>query len=581
MWKRKKTNIVFGIDNANTRVFKETFEKAMKARRQKGPGGKFLLGELSYASSINGITNKLQRHPYEAMFCTETLQREPVNHFNIAAWKELNPDMRIILIFPDEYREEAEAGHKKIQKHFNKGYYDGLFKKDIRSANQANIISLIQQGRSRTEAESYYGLGKEPPQTQAGEARKEERSKETDFIMPEQEEEAIRESVTNGYLERTLEHFTVQSPISLKAMELGQATKEEFLMEVRDYIEQYDLAQKEKEKVYVQFQAFIWSYDVLDPLIEDLSISDIKVLDHNRVRIKRLGSRETSGTSFRSEKHYKQFVNHVATKNKINLSSMNALQTFTDKESSPDFILRFNISTGFVNAEPAPYLHIRKIAKRKYTLEELTKMKMMGEETAAYLKEAARSSAGMLFCGKGASGKTTLMNVLLDYIDRDKSGLVIQENEELFSKEHPDIMFQKTVTNNGEGKIQYELKDLARNGLLTDLDYFIIGEIKGAEAKYFLNAAFTGHQCWASIHSPSSREAFDKLADYAQYESASSRSEIIKMLKSLETIVFMKDFQVAEISRVLGWDEEKEKIIYQSIPVHVPEKGKGGEADNE
>ena len=59
---------------------------------------------------------------------------------------------------------------------------------------------------------------------------------------------------------------------------------------------------------------------------------------------------------------------------------------------------------------------------------------------------------------------------------------VIQENEELFSNKHPDLMFQHVVTSRRQNEIQFDLKDLARNGLLTDLDYFVIGEIKGGEA---------------------------------------------------------------------------------------------------
>lgn len=95
------------------------------------------------------------------------------------------------------------------------------------------------------------------------------------------------------------------------------------------------------------------------------------------------------------------------------------------------------------------------------------------------------------------------------------AGVILLAYEELFSNIHPDIMFQHIVINRGEGKIQYELKDLARNALLLDLDYFIIGEIKGDEAVHFLTAAYTGHQCWASVHGISSTEAIDKLADYA------------------------------------------------------------------
>lgn len=70
------------------------------------------------------------------------------------------------------------------------------------------------------------------------------------------------------------------------------------------------------------------------------------------------------------------------------------------------------------------------------------------------------------------------MNALIEHIPHDKSGLVIQENEELFSNTHPDLMFQHIVSAHGEGKIKYDLKDLSRNGLLVDLDYFIIGEIR-------------------------------------------------------------------------------------------------------
>lgn len=142
---------------------------------------------------------------------------------------------------------------------------------------------------------------------------------------------------------------------------------------------------------------------------------------------------------------------------------------------------------------------------------------------------------------------------------------VIQENEELFSNKHPDLMFQHVVTSRRQNEIQFDLKDLARNGLLTDLDYFIIGEIKGGEAFYFLNAAYTGHKCWASCHGSSSTEAINKLADYVTYESGYSQAEAKKMLQSLETIVFMKNFKVTEISEITGWNEEKKDLTYRAI----------------
>ena len=249
----------------------------------------------------------------------------------------------------------------------------------------------------------------------------------------------------------------------------------------------------------------------------------------------------------------------------MNLSDNNAIPTFTDKNSNPKFILRLEICSPFVNSVPNYYLIIRKISKVKKGMDHLIKVGMLDEEISNYLIKQAKNARGILFTGKGASGKTTLMNELLEYVPVDRSGLAIQENEELFSDIHPDIMFQHIVTNRGEGKIQYELKDLARNALLLDLDYFIIGEIKGDEAVYFLNAAYTGHQCWASVHGVSSTEAIDKLADYAMHASNYSKTELMKMLKTMEVVVFMENFTVKEISEVVRFDEATKSIVYKRV----------------
>jgi len=49
----------------------------------------------------------------------------------------------------------------------------------------------------------------------------------------------------------------------------------------------------------------------------------------------------------------------------------------------------FNIATDFVNSPDTPYLHIRKIPKKKYTIDELIKIIMMTEEMADYLVNKA------------------------------------------------------------------------------------------------------------------------------------------------------------------------------------------------
>lgn len=363
-----------------------------------------------------------------------------------------------------------------------------------------------------------------------------------------------------------IEHFSTAQAKSLNLLQRGIKTKEEFKKDVERYFINKRVSKEDATNLLERFMKFIDGYHILEELINDDSISDIKVLSDKNVRIKRYGKRETSNIKFADKAEVRRFINLVAVKNKVNISYLNAIQKFTDKDSNDKSRLRFNISTEYVNSVDNPYMHIRKISKVKPTKEEMINKGMLSKEQMDYLTDKVKNGQFILFVGKGGSGKTTLMNILIEEIDHNKSGLFIQENEELFSDTHPDMMFQHIVENNGEGKIQYTLKDLAKNGLLIDLDYFGIGEIKSGEAIYILLATNTGHQCMSSLHSNSSIEAMDKLIDYMKWDSSYTEEALKKMFRYMDTtICFMKDFTVNEISNITGYDEVKKDFIYDRI----------------
>jgi pilus assembly protein CpaF len=402
----------------------------------------------------------------------------------------------------------------------------------------------------------------EKPKKRGRRAAKEEILEERDFMDNGSDE--VDEKSVSDYIDEVIDYFTIVEPIRLNMLDRGKLKKEEFEQDVHKYIKTITKDKELHDQIFEGFASFVWRYDILDELIDDDEISDIKVYDWDHIRIKRLGHRETSPLKFRSEKHFRKFVEHTAVKNKVSISDQNAAQHFVDKESSDKAILRFNITTGFINSNGKYLMSIRKILKNKYTTEKLIELGMFTEAQAEYLKRRISEGGGFLVAGKGGSGKTTLMNWMIDYIPEDCSGLAIQENEELFSN-HPDMMFQHTVQNRGEGKIEYSLGDLARNGLLTDIDYFIIGEIKGEEALYLLNAVYTGAKGWASVHGASSTEAMKKLVDYIKYNSDYSQDEALQMLIHLDTVVFMEDFKVKEVSEIIGYDPVKKDFKYKRV----------------
>ena len=378
-------------------------------------------------------------------------------------------------------------------------------------------------------------------------------------IMPVDELQAIIASTINA--------FTIGTEATtFELAQQGKISQHDFFRKVMNYIDRYHPGIKDNDKEVILSQINRWAYGfyILDPLIDADEISDIMVLAPDDIRVKVGSARYNSNFKFNSVTDYSTFITGIAVRNNLDIRGK-AIHVFSDTQTNDKFRLRLNIVLPYITSTEYPYFHIRKICKNKRGFDYLLKAGMLDTNIMNYLVDRARNGKGMIFTGKGASGKTTLMNTLLDCIPFDKSGLVIQESEELFSDVHPHLMFEHITENSANSNLRYGLQDLARNGLLTDLDYFIIGEVKGAEAKYFINAADTGHKCWCSVHAPSALDAIDKLADYVTYESKYSKDEAAYMLKDLGTVIFMKDFKVCEIAEISGWDNEKKCLTYTPI----------------
>ena len=387
-------------------------------------------------------------------------------------------------------------------------------------------------------------------------------------IRMKTQDDVLRQLPVSGDMEEKLQalvnDYTTRKQPSLMQMKRGLLSKEDFLREASEHIAAYYSTPGGDKELLGLFEQYIFGYSRLSPLIDDSTISDIRVVSFDQIRIKREGKRQDAGIAFQSPKEHRQFIDYVATRNQVNVSNLNAIQRFTDTESHPDFILRFTLSMPLVNTCKEPYLCIRKIPKNFPQMKELIEKDMLDLETAQLLIQRFRKSS-TLICGGNSSGKTTLLNALKETLPDDLAVLVTQQADELTTKFHPDMMFLHSLPGTGESQVSYDLKHISIAGLTMDVDFFIIGEVKGAEALYLLNAAYTGQICAATIHAPSADRAPDKLVDYAMYDSRYSRDELMKMLDCFQTLIFMEHYKVMEIFHCKGWDEEKRKLIFERI----------------
>lgn len=369
-------------------------------------------------------------------------------------------------------------------------------------------------------------------------------------------------------------------------------SREKILKDIREQLGEYQseggaaITEEEKDMVMELIDRELWGYGIIDPFIHEADISDIKIYGAKRVMGKEVGQRIPLPVEFDSEKVYLKFVSKLLERNKINLGTANAIQTFTDT-SLDDFILRITVISALLTDSGLPVIAVRKIPKNKYDLMNLTHKGMFQKGSREKkVKEKDRQarvfeqmnpqlgplimkmihSKGILFTGKGASGKTTLMNAMIAEIPHDESVMICQENAELFDLNHPDLFGCHVLTNTGDSKISYELGDLTRAALLVDLDRVIVGEVKnGSEAAGLSKASMTGHKCWTSVHGESCQMAVDKMADYISQATGYSTRDALKQLLGFEYVVHLKNFRVDEVVRIAGWNTEEECLIYETV----------------
>jgi pilus assembly protein CpaF len=139
-----------------------------------------------------------------------------------------------------------------------------------------------------------------------------------------------------------------------------------------------------------------------------------------------------------------------------------------------------------------PTVTIRKFRARPFTVEELVSSGTVSTMTAAFLREAVEGRANIIVSGGTSSGKTTLLNALSSFIPRNERLVTIEDAAEL-RIHHPHVISLESRPPSIEGRGEVTVRDLVRNALRMRPDRIIVGEVRGAETIYMLQAMNTGH----------------------------------------------------------------------------------------
>ena len=169
---------------------------------------------------------------------------------------------------------------------------------------------------------------------------------------------------------------------------------------------------------------------------------------------------------------------------------------------------------------PAPLLTIRKFTSRNFGIEDLIDRRMLTGEQAEQLIASIRAGDNILIAGGTGTGKTTLLNVLADFIPDEERILIIEDTAELHIRK-PHVISAEAQLDTHKSVITFD--DLLRSVLRHRPDRILVGEVRGAEARTLLDAMNTGHRgTLATIHANSAEEALRRLGSLALRGDAST-----------------------------------------------------------
>jgi Flp pilus assembly CpaF family ATPase len=164
----------------------------------------------------------------------------------------------------------------------------------------------------------------------------------------------------------------------------------------------------------------------------------------------------------------------------------------------------------------APCLAVRVPDYSIRTMADLVRRGTLPPQAAAWLSQAVENGATTVLTGPIGSGKTTLARCLLDGISDNEAVTTLEDTYELgLHHRHPHTRALLTRPANVEGRGERTMADLARTALRSAADRVVVGEVRGGEAWWMLQAvqsARLGALC--TLHADTAREGPAKLIQY-------------------------------------------------------------------
>jgi pilus assembly protein CpaF len=209
-------------------------------------------------------------------------------------------------------------------------------------------------------------------------------------------------------------------------------------------------------------------------------------------------------------------------------------------------------------------LTIRKFNSHRFRMKDLVEVGTLTAELAAQLEDYVAQRKNILICGGTSSGKTTLANVLTEFIPNHERIVLIEDTAEIQIQKENVLRFEARREQNDLPAVT--IRDLLKATLRHRPDRIILGEIRGGEAFDLLQLLNTGHSgTLSTVHANSAAQGISRfttcvLQSGVEIPYRSIKTNIADSLDIIVQIARRPGIRfVAEVLEIQAYDPETDR----------------------